>query len=128
VALAARAQQSDKRRLIGVLMGYAESDRTARSEVAALRGGLAKLGWTEGSNLRLELRWGNADPDRIRTLAKELINLRPDVILCQTTLTTGILARETLICAKCGRGLAYSNRTLFPHREYRRGEGWKLEA
>src|SRR5215470_8464313 len=87
--------QSDKTRLIGVLISYAESDRTARSEVAAFRGGLAKLGWTEGSNLRIELRWGNADPDRIRTLAKELIDLRPDVILSQTTLVTEALARET---------------------------------
>ena len=57
--------------------------------------GLAKLGWTEGSNLRIELRWGNADPDRIRTLAKELTDLRPDVILSPTTLVTGALARET---------------------------------
>jgi putative tryptophan/tyrosine transport system substrate-binding protein len=89
------AQRSDKTRLIGVLMGYAESDRTARSEVAALRDGLAKLGWTEGSNLRIELRWGSADPDRIRTFAKELIDLRPDVILSQSTLVTDALARET---------------------------------
>jgi putative ABC transport system substrate-binding protein len=93
--IASHAQQSGKTRLIGVLMGYAESDRTARSEVAALRDGLAKLAWTEGSNLRIELRWGNADPDTIRTLAKELIDLRPDVILSQTTLVTGILANET---------------------------------
>jgi putative tryptophan/tyrosine transport system substrate-binding protein len=89
------AQRSDKTRLIGVLMGYAESDRTARSEVAALRDGLAKLGWTEGSNLRIELRWGSADPDRIRTFAKELIDLRPDVTLSQSTLVTDALARET---------------------------------
>ena len=93
--ISSHAQQSDKTRLIGVLMGYAESNSTARSEVAAFRGGLAKLGWTEGSNLQIELRWGNADPDRIRTLAKELIDLRPDVILSQTTIVTGVLARET---------------------------------
>ena len=93
--ITSHAQQSDKTPLIGVLISYAESDRTARSEVAAFRGGLAKLGWTEGSNLRIELRWGNADPDRIRTLAKELIDLRPDVILSPTTLVTGALARET---------------------------------
>src|SRR5215469_16911564 len=93
--ITSHAQQSDKTRLIGVLISYAESDRTSRSEVAAFRGGLAKLGWTEGSNLRIELRWGNADPDRIRTLAKELIDLRPDVILSPTTLVTGALARET---------------------------------
>src|SRR6266566_2475786 len=49
--ITSHARQSDKTRLIGVLMGYAESDRTARSEVAALRAGLAKLGWTKGSNL-----------------------------------------------------------------------------
>src|SRR5215469_12499107 len=93
--ITSHAQQSGKTRLMGVLMGYAESDRTARSEVAAFRGGLAKLGWTEGSNLRIELRWGNADPDRIRTSAKELIDLRPEVILSHTTLVTGALARET---------------------------------
>ena len=92
--ITSHAQQSDKTRLIGVLISYAESDRT-RSEVAAFRGGLAKLGWTEGSNLRIELRWGNADPDRIRTLAKELIDLRPDVILSQSTVVTEALARET---------------------------------
>jgi hypothetical protein len=68
-SITSHAQQSDKTRLIGVLISYAESDRTARSEVASFRGGLAKLGWTEGSNLRIELRWGNADPDRIRTFA-----------------------------------------------------------
>jgi putative tryptophan/tyrosine transport system substrate-binding protein len=89
------AARADKTRLIGVLSSYAESDRAAQSEVAAFRGGLAKLGWTEGSNLRIELRWGNADPDRIRTLAKELIDLRPDVVLSPTTLVTGTLARET---------------------------------
>jgi ABC-type uncharacterized transport system substrate-binding protein len=89
--LAARAQRLDRMPLIGVLMGYAESDRAAQSWLAAFRGGLAKLGWTEGSNFRIELRWGNADPDR----AKELIDLRPDVILSHTTLVTGALACET---------------------------------
>ena len=93
--IAARAQQPDRMRLIGVLISYAESDRTGWSDVAAFRGGLAKLGGTEGRNLRIELRWGNADPDRIRTLAKELIDLRPDVILSQSTVVTGALARET---------------------------------
>jgi putative tryptophan/tyrosine transport system substrate-binding protein len=93
--LAAHAQQGERTRLIGVLMGYAESDPAAQSEVAAFRGGLAKLGWTEGSNFRIELRWGNSDPDRIRTLAKELVDLRSDVILGQSTPVTSALARET---------------------------------
>jgi putative tryptophan/tyrosine transport system substrate-binding protein len=67
-------------RLIGVLMAYAESDLAAPSWLAAFRAALAKLGWTEGSNLRIELRWSAADPDRIRTLAKELVDLRPNAI------------------------------------------------
>ena len=71
--LAARAQQLDRMRRIGVLMGFAESDPTAQSWLAAFRNALAQLGWSEGNNLRIEVRWGAADPDRIRTLAKELI-------------------------------------------------------
>ena len=54
--IAARAQQPDRIRLIGVLMGFAESDPTAQSMVAAFRAALAKLGWSEGSNVRIELR------------------------------------------------------------------------
>jgi putative tryptophan/tyrosine transport system substrate-binding protein len=93
--LAVRAQQSARMRLIGVLMGYAENDRTAQSELAAFWAALAKLGWTEGKNLRIELRWSTGDADRIRALAKELVDLRPDAILGQTTPVTGALARET---------------------------------
>jgi putative ABC transport system substrate-binding protein len=93
--LAVRAQQSARMRLIGVLMGYAENDRTAQSELAAFWAALAKLGWTEGKNLRIELRWSAGDADRIRALAKELVDLRPDAILGQTTPVTGALARET---------------------------------
>ena len=59
------------------------------------RGALTKLGWTEGSNLRIELRWSGCDADRMKTLAKELVDLRPDAILGATTPVTGALARET---------------------------------
>ena len=93
--LAARAQQAEKIRRIGVLMGYAESDPAVQSYLAAFRGALAKLGWTDGSNLRIELRWGAADPDRIKTFAKELVDLRPDAILGVTTPVINALARET---------------------------------
>ena len=82
-------------RLVGVLMAYAENDPAAQSEVAAFRGTLAKLGWTEGSNLRIELRWSAGDADKERTFAKELVDLRPDVILSQTTAVTAALARKT---------------------------------
>src|SRR5262249_52597599 len=93
--LAARAQQPDRVRRVGVLMGYAESDSAAQSWLAAFRGALPKLGWTEGSNLRIELRWSTNDPARMRTLAKELVDLRPDAILGATTPVVGALARET---------------------------------
>jgi putative tryptophan/tyrosine transport system substrate-binding protein len=93
--LTARAQQPDRMRVVGVLMGYAENDPAAQSEVATFRGALAKLGWTEGSNLRIELRWGTGNADKVRRFAKELVDLRPDVILSQTTVVTDALARET---------------------------------
>ena len=93
--LAARAQQPDRMRLIGVLTGYAESDTAAQSWLAAFRGALAKLGWTEGSNLRIELRWVAGNADRMRTLAKELVDLRPNAIFGVTTPVVGALARET---------------------------------
>jgi len=89
------AQQQNRIRLIGVLHGYSENDPAAQSQVAALRSGLFKLGWSEGSNLRIELRWGAADPDKIRTMAKELVDLHPDVILGVTTPATDALARES---------------------------------
>src|SRR5215469_6941218 len=93
--LVARAQQPDRMPLICVLMGYAESDRTAQSWLAAFRAALPKLGWTEGGNLRIELRWSADDADRMRTLAKELVDLRPNAILGVTTPVVGALARET---------------------------------
>ena len=84
--LAARAQQPvDGVRRVGVLMGWAESDPATQSLVATFRDVLAKLGWTEGKNLQIELRWGNGDAARIETFAKELVDLRPGAILGQTT-------------------------------------------
>ena len=92
--LAARAQQPNRMRLVGVLMAFAETDSAAQSWLAAFRAALAKLGWSEGSNLRIELRW-NADPDKNRTFAKELVELRPDAIFGVSTPAIGVLARET---------------------------------
>src|SRR6516162_382552 len=92
--LAARAQQSDRTRRIGALIGFTETDPAVQSWLAAFRGALAKLGWREGSNLRIELSWAG-DPDRIKTFAKELVDLRTDAILSVTTPVTGALVRET---------------------------------
>src|SRR5207302_10424615 len=93
--LAALAQQAGSVRRIGVLIGFAETDAAVQSWLAAFRGALAKLGWTEGSNLRIELRWAGYNPDRMKTFAKELVDLRPDAILSVTTPVTSALVRET---------------------------------
>ena len=92
---ATRAQQPDRIRLIGLLMGFAESDPIAQPRLAAFRDALTKLGWTESSNLRIELRWGADDPDRMRTFAKELVDLRPDTILAHSLLGTASVQRES---------------------------------
>jgi ABC-type uncharacterized transport system substrate-binding protein len=91
-----RAQQrSEKIRLVGVLMGFAESDPVSQSMATTFQSTLAKLGWKEGSNVRIELRWaGGPDPDRINTLASELSDLHPDAILGQTTPVIEALARK----------------------------------
>ena len=93
--LAARAQQGEPVRRIGVLMAFAESDPGAQSQVASFRNELKKLGWMEGNNLRIELRWGAGDANMIKTFAKELVDLRPDAILGQTTSVVSALAHET---------------------------------
>jgi len=94
-AVTARAQQPEGMRRIGVLLPYAESDREAQSWFAAFREALRNIGWTEGSNLLIEVRWSARDASRMRTLAKELVDLRPDAIFGVTTPVIGALARET---------------------------------
>ena len=86
--LAVCAQQPARLRRIGVLIGFAETDPAVRSWLGAFRDTLANLGWTEGSNLRIEVRWAGDDPDRMKTFAKELVDLRPDAILSVTTPVT----------------------------------------
>jgi putative ABC transport system substrate-binding protein len=93
--LAARGQPAGPVRLIGVLMDYAESDPVSQSLVVVFRDELAKLGWKEGGNLRIEVRWSAGSADRVRTFAKELVDLRPDAILGRGTPETIALARET---------------------------------
>jgi putative tryptophan/tyrosine transport system substrate-binding protein len=79
--LAARAQQGERMRRIGVLMNLSEDDPEAQRLVATFREGLAQLGWTEGRNLRIDNRWSAGDIERIRRYAAELVALGPDVIL-----------------------------------------------
>ena len=94
--LAARAQQPDRLRRIGVLMGFPESDSEAQGYIAAFRDRLHKLGWMEGQNLRIETRWAtHADLDLMQRFAKELVALHPDLILSNTTPTTTALLQQT---------------------------------
>jgi putative ABC transport system substrate-binding protein len=79
--LAARAQQADRVRRIGILMNIAADDSVAQNYVGAFMQGLAQLGWSVGRNLRVDLRWGAGDAERIRRYAAELVALSPDVIL-----------------------------------------------
>jgi len=93
--LAARAQQPQRTSRIGVLMGYAESDREGQANIAAFQGGLQKLGWTEGRNIRIDTRWAAADADLMQRFAKELVALQPDLILSQNTPTTAAMLQQT---------------------------------
>jgi putative ABC transport system substrate-binding protein len=93
--LTARAQQPDRMRRIGVLMGFPESDSQAQSFIAAFRNGLQKLGWTDGRNVRIDTRWAAFDAESRQRFAKELIALQPDLILSHTTPTTAALLQQT---------------------------------
>jgi putative tryptophan/tyrosine transport system substrate-binding protein len=93
--LAARAQQPERMRRIGALMGIAESDPEGQRYIEAFLQGLQDLGWTPGRNVQIEYRWGGSDPNRIQTNATELVGLKPDVILAQTALTLVPLQQET---------------------------------
>jgi putative tryptophan/tyrosine transport system substrate-binding protein len=94
---AAHAQEQERVRRIGVLMGYAEDDPEAQLRLAAFTQALAALGWTEGRNLRIDIRWSAGDVDRASRFAKELVALQPEVILSNTTPVTTALLRETHI-------------------------------
>ena len=83
--LAARAQQGERVRRIGVLLNTAADDLMAQARVAAFVQGLQAAGWSDGRNLRIDTRWAASDPDNFRKYAAELIALGPDVVLASTT-------------------------------------------
>ena len=91
--LAANAQ-SDRVRRVGVLMGYAETDPAAQAQVAALRQELQKLGWEEGRNIRVDVRFPGTDAGRVRATLMELMSLTPDVLVSNTNLVTAIVQAE----------------------------------
>jgi putative tryptophan/tyrosine transport system substrate-binding protein len=93
--LAARAQQVERVRRIGALSAYHENDPGAKAQLSAFTQGLAELGWIDGRNLRMDVRWAGENVDLMRMFARELIDLQPDVILSHTTPATAALQRQT---------------------------------
>ena len=92
--LAARAQQGTRVRRIGVLMGSDENDPEGERRYSAFRQALAGLGWSDGRNVRIDLRRAGGDDNRTRALAQELVGLQPDIIVAGGTPATARLQRE----------------------------------
>jgi putative tryptophan/tyrosine transport system substrate-binding protein len=93
--LAAHAQQRERMRRIGLLLGFREGDVEGGAGVAAFEQRLQELGWTKGRNLLIEVRWTAGDPEKARLLAKELASASPDLIVPTSNLVTAILQKET---------------------------------
>src|SRR5262249_6950033 len=86
--LAARAQQDGRVRRVGVLTPGDESDPEVKRRLSAFTQALADLGWTDGRNILMDLRWAGSDANRIRALAQELVGPQPDIIVTNTTAAT----------------------------------------
>ena len=93
--LAAQAQQSEPRRRIGVLMNRAADSLDGQARLVAIRQRLQQLGWREGQNLVMEIRWGAEDPDLERKGAAELVALAPDVVLAGGSLSLLAMLRAS---------------------------------
>ena len=93
--LAARAQQGERVRRIGVLMNVAAADPEGQAQVAAFLQALQQLGWNEGRNVRIDTRWGENDVERDRRYATELLAFAPDVILASGSLSVAALRHVT---------------------------------
>jgi putative ABC transport system substrate-binding protein len=93
--LVARAQQGERVRRIGVLVSGDENDPVYKPRASAFSQALSDLGWTDGRNVRMDLRWYGGDNNRIRAFAQELVGLRPDIIVANATPATAAVQRET---------------------------------
>src|SRR6476646_3329340 len=93
--IAARAQQGERMRRIGVLMGLVASDPEAQSRVAAFEHGLRELGWVKGRNLWIEYRWAGGGENVLRNHASELIAMAPDLMLANSTPVTAALREQS---------------------------------
>ena len=93
--LAARAQQAERMRRIGVLMGFGADDLEGRNRLTAFLQALQQFGWTDGRTVRIDIRWGGPNADDIRKLAAELVKLAPDVILTSSSVVTSAMLQAT---------------------------------
>ena len=139
--LAAHAQKPDRMRRLGVLMAVAESDADVRKGISIFQQTLQELGWKDGQNIRIDYRWGDADDARIQALAKELVDLQPDVLVGHSTPSAKGLLKQTssipivflTVTDPLGQGLVVSlshpggNITGFSVFEFSLGSKW-LEA
>jgi putative tryptophan/tyrosine transport system substrate-binding protein len=136
--LTARAQQAERMRRIGVLMGMTENDPESQARLAAFAQGLQQLGWTVGQNVRIDYRWGGVNVDSMRAYAAELVGLAPDIILAHSsTAVTPLLNATraipivfTTVADPVGAGYVESlarpggNATGFSNFEYTIGGKW----
>src|SRR3984893_10270172 len=83
--LSAQAQQDSRMPRIGVLISVAESDPEGQTWLKAFMQGMQAVGWTDGRNIRFDVRWGGGEVDRMQRLAKELVDLQPEVVFAVTT-------------------------------------------
>jgi putative ABC transport system substrate-binding protein len=100
--LAARAQQGDPMRHIGVLMSTGAGDPEGQARIAAFLDGLHQLGWSDGRNVQIDTRWpAGSDVDQVRKYAAELVALAPDVILATGNTARGRCNRQPTPCRSC---------------------------
>jgi putative ABC transport system substrate-binding protein len=95
VASSSAQAQQDRVRHIGILMGYAEDDPDTQARVTAFKEAFEQLGWKDGRNVRITYRFGVGEIDRVRGYAKELVALKPDLVVCETTPTLKAVADQT---------------------------------
>jgi len=103
--LAARAQQGERVRRVGVLTPYAAGDAEGQARLTAFAQGLQQAGWTVGQNLQIDYRWGDGKADTMRKYAAELVALAPEVILASTSAADLHCCRQLAPFRSCSRVL-----------------------